>query len=134
MVFERDLRGYNSSLGLCVTFELTPTDRSMVNVKGPPYRRAVTISLPERKPGRWFNITKQALIMAESGDGWPIRMDWERVKEYLSLNDLIRLEKEFQGTSITFTLYNAPSHCFNFDWDDVYRAVRRKEYAQTIGK
>ena len=127
MTFQKNLRGFDTSLGICVTLTMTSESRVQVVAKGRLPRREVTIYLPESRPHKWASYIQEAITFIENGEKWAVRLNWENVKQFITMDDLKKIERSMVG--IPFSVYNAPefAHTTKLDCNALYNAKRREK-------
>ena len=131
MTYQKNMKGYDTALGFIVTLSMTSDTRARVVAKGLIPRREITIHLPDSKQERWATIFQDAIMALEKGDRWTVRLDWENVRQFFSMDDLKKIERAIK--MIPICVYNAPAftNTTKLDCNALYNAKLRDKYHQT---
>lgn len=122
-------------LGYFFYFTLTRNQQWEVElVNETRYRINVHVSLPESVRENWLSGFNSIIRRLQIGYRLPIRLDYENVAQFFTVDQLRLLEKA--NPTVSFRLYEAPAKLTEpiasskLDLDAIRRSVNRKKYAE----
>ena len=96
------------ALALGITVELLKgeTNKFLYHFKSGTYRSTLQIYLPPGLEACWVSGIMHVLKIVQRGTFWPVRFDYENIKQFISIDDLLLMEKAL--SLMPFSICNAP--------------------------
>lgn len=117
----------NKSLGYYLNLVRSETEEIEIEcVKDGPYRASLTVRVPKIEPIPLLKMLAEQIHQVQGGRRFPVRMMWENMKEFCSLEELSQLGNIDGKTP--YYVYGTPQVSSNFDVGALYRKQQREKY------